>query len=55
MSFHSLITNQQGAEMELSLRKALSNVLKHADAARIDLTLASEAPGSLTALITDNG
>jgi signal transduction histidine kinase len=50
----TLIDSELGEEVSAVLREALSNVVRHADASRVDITVAV-SPTEVRVVVTDNG
>jgi signal transduction histidine kinase len=50
----TLIGSELGEEVSAVLREALSNVVRHADASRVDITIAV-SPTEVRVVVTDNG
>jgi signal transduction histidine kinase len=49
------VSDQVGREVLATLREALTNVIRHAHATRVDMSVSVSREGELTALVSDNG
>ena len=54
-SLDTTVTDTVAAHLLASLREALSNVVRHADASRVEVEASATADGELVATVTDDG